>query len=156
MPLPKSNAPCRKWTAVMSKQAQSVELNARMSYWHDAWRNQMRYAESNCSYADSHCKKVYVLAREQSAGLFCEAPRRFVWKRQGGGVAPTPLLSGRRWRNTVSGRGLTPGIPRHTPPICHTSWEPARLRPPDKQADKIISADTSLVRATWGSWELDS
>ena len=60
MPLPKSNAPCRKWTAVMSEPAQSVELNARMSYWHDAWRNQLRYAESNCSYADSHCKKVYI------------------------------------------------------------------------------------------------
>ena len=28
--------------------------------------------------------------RAQSAGLLCEALRRFVWKRQGGGVAPTP------------------------------------------------------------------
>ena len=26
----------------------------------------------------------------QSAGLFREALRRFIWKRQGGGVAPTP------------------------------------------------------------------
>ena len=39
--------------------------------------------------------------REQSAGLFREALRRFVWKRQGG-VAPTPPpLHRRRWRNTV-------------------------------------------------------
>ena len=28
--------------------------------------------------------------REQSAGIFREALRRFVWKRQGGRVAPTP------------------------------------------------------------------
>ena len=37
--------------------------------------------------------------REQSAGLFREALRRFVWKRQGGGVAPTPPpLHRRKWR----------------------------------------------------------
>ena len=42
--------------------------------------------------------------RAQSAGLFREALRRFVWKRQGG-VAPPPLHR-RRWQNTVYGRGL--------------------------------------------------
>ena len=49
--------------------------------------------------------------REQSAGPFREALRRFVWKRQGG-VAPTnqPPLHRRRWQNTVYGRGLrSPG-----------------------------------------------
>ena len=39
--------------------------------------------------------------RQKSAGLFRKVLRRFVWKRQGGSH-----LSGRRWRNTVSGRGL--------------------------------------------------
>ena len=44
--------------------------------------------------------------RTQSTGLFREALRRFVSKRQGG-VAPTPPLHRRRWRNAVYGRGLT-------------------------------------------------
>ena len=43
--------------------------------------------------------------REQSAGLFREALRRFVWKRQGGRTNPPPLHR-RRWQNTVYGRGL--------------------------------------------------
>ena len=41
--------------------------------------------------------------REQSAGLFREALRRFVWKRQGG---RTPLHR-RRCQNTFYGRGLS-------------------------------------------------
>ena len=49
-----------------------------------------------------------ITRREQSSGLFREALRRFVWKLQGGGShQPPPPLSGRRWRNTVSGRGLS-------------------------------------------------
>ena len=43
--------------------------------------------------------------REQSAGLFREALRRFVWKRQGGGVAPLPPYTGEGGK-TVYGRGL--------------------------------------------------
>ena len=48
--------------------------------------------------------------RAQSAGLFREALRRFVWKRQGG-VAPTPPLHWRRWQNAVYGRGLPLPVP---------------------------------------------
>ena len=44
--------------------------------------------------------------REQSAGLFREALRRFVWKRQGGGRTNPPPLHRRRWQNMVYGRGL--------------------------------------------------
>ena len=45
--------------------------------------------------------------RKQSAGLFREALRRFIWKRQGGGRTNPPPLHRRRWQNTVYGRGLS-------------------------------------------------
>ena len=44
--------------------------------------------------------------REQSAGLFREALRRFVWKRQGGGrTNPPPPYTGEGGKTRFTGEG---------------------------------------------------
>ena len=54
--------------------------------------------------------------RAQSSGLFREALRRFVWKRQGG--SHSPYIHRRRWQNTVYGRRLTwEAMGRHLPTV---------------------------------------
>ena len=49
----------------------------------------MRYAESNCSHADSHCKKVYVLKDEHTSFA---AASTLNSKREDGRAARVPLL----------------------------------------------------------------
>ena len=43
--------------------------------------------------------------REQSAGLFREALRRFVWKRQGGGGRTNPPYTGEGGKTRFTGEG---------------------------------------------------